>query len=75
MERAYIIHKGWPSERAKEPELSETSVSDDPLCKAIGPHKSLSCGGLQHTLQRSPDKKSKYCKNTKKKLVTDLSSR
>lgn len=55
MERAYIIHKGWPSERPKEPELSETLASEDPLCKATGPHKSLSCSGLQHTQQRSPD--------------------
>lgn len=37
MERDYIIHKGWPSERPEEPELSETAASDDPLCKAIGP--------------------------------------
>lgn len=60
MERAYIIHKGWASERLKEPELSETSASDDSLCKAIGPHKSLSCNGLQYTHQRSPGKNSKY---------------
>lgn len=65
MERAYIIHKGWPSERPKEPELSETSAIDDRLCKALGPHKSLSSSGRQHTQQRSPEKKSKYLRTQK----------
>ena len=52
MEIAYIIHKGWSSERPKEPELPESSASDDPLSIAIGPHKSLSHSGLQHPQQR-----------------------
>lgn len=76
MKRAYIIHKGWASDRPKEFELSETSASHDPLCKAIGPHKSLSCSGLQHTQQRNPDKNSKYLRiHKKKKSITDVSSR
>lgn len=65
MEIACIIHKGWPSERPKEPEISESSAGDDPLSKAIGPHKSLSHRGLQYPQQRSPDKKRKYLRTQK----------
>lgn len=65
MEIVYIIHKGWSSERPQEPELSESSASDDPLSKAIGPHKSLGHSGLQHAQQRRPNKKRKYLRTQK----------
>lgn len=65
MEIAYIIHKSWPSERPKEPELSEKSLRDHLLSKAMGRHKSLSQSGHQHPQQRSPYKKRKYLRTQK----------